>query len=485
MISDEVNAKLVGVEAEHRRELVKMFSFEVPGARHMPAVKLGRWDGKMSFFQLGGQAYINMLPLIIEYLTGKGYDIDLDDRRDYKTNFTFSQITEDLFSTHAWPAGHPAEGQPIMLRDYQVEAVNTFLENPQAIQVLATGAGKTITSAALSYCAQEYGRTIIIVPNKDLVKQTEADYKLVGLDVGVFFGDRKEVGRTHTICTWQSLSSVIRQTRNGADIQYSIEDFVDDVVCVMVDECHQGKANDIKALLTGPFAKVPIRWGFTGTIPKEKHDELTLMFTIGSVVGQLTAAELQDEGVLANCEVTIKQLIDYVEYKDYQSELKYLLTDDKRVEYIAGFIEDISKSGNTLVLVDRLKVGQMLALNIPDAVFLSGESKSSVRKEHYDSVATSENKVIIATYGIAAVGLNIPKIHNLILLEPGKSFVRVIQSIGRGLRKAQGKDFVHIYDLTSTCKFAKRHLTERKKYYTEAQYPFKVEKVEWQLVKGK
>ena len=372
-----------------------------------------------------------------------------------------------------------------MLRDYQVEAVNNFLKNPQSIQVLATGAGKTITSAALAYCAEQYGRTIIIVPNKDLVRQTEADYKLVGLDVGVFFGDRKEVGRTHTICTWQSLSSVIRRNKNDEDIPYTIEDFTDDVVCVMIDECHQGKANDIKSLLTGPFAKVPIRWGFTGTIPKEKHNELTLLFTIGEVVGQLTAAELQEEGVLANCEVTIKQLIDYVEYKDYQSELKYLLTDMKRVEYMASVIDDIAKTGNTLVLVDRIKVGEMLTLNLPGSVFLSGESKSSTRKEHYDSVATSENKIIIATYGIAAVGLNIPKIHNLILIEPGKSFVRVIQSIGRGLRKAQGKDFVHIFDITSTCKFAKRHLTERKKFYTEAKYPYKIEKIEWQLIQGK
>jgi superfamily II DNA or RNA helicase len=83
----------------------------------------------------------------------------------------------------------------------------------------------------------------------------------------------------------------------------------------------------------------------------------------------------------------------------------------------------------------------------------------------------------VATYGVAAVGINIPRIFNLVLIEPGKSFVRVIQSIGRGIRKAEDKDHVQIYDITSSCKFAKRHLTQRKAFYKEANYPFDVEKL--------
>ena len=102
------------------------------------------------------------------------------------------------------------------------------------------------------------------------------------------------------------------------------------------------------------------------------------------------------------------------------------------------------------------------------------------RKEQYDEVKEADKKVIIATYGVAAVGINIPRIFNLVLIEPGKSFVRVIQSIGRGIRKAEDKDFVQIWDITSTCKYAKRHLGHRKKFYKEAQYPFTIEKVDWQ-----
>jgi superfamily II DNA or RNA helicase len=137
------------------------------------------------------------------------------------------------------------------------------------------------------------------------------------------------------------------------------------------------------------------------------------------------------------------------------------------------------QSGNTLILVDRVNAGKELQKRIPNSVFVSGATKAADRKEQYDEVAESSDKVIIATYGVAAVGINIPRIFNLVLLEPGKSFVRVIQSIGRGIRKAHDKDFVQIWDITSTCRFAKRHLTKRKAFYKEANYPFKVEKIDW------
>jgi superfamily II DNA or RNA helicase len=137
-------------------------------------------------------------------------------------------------------------------------------------------------------------------------------------------------------------------------------------------------------------------------------------------------------------------------------------------------------TGNTLVLIDRVEPGKVLTNAIPGATFVSGNTKSVDRKEQYETVATSNNVVIVATYGVAAVGINIPRIFNLVLIEPGKSFVRVIQSIGRGIRKAEDKDFVNIYDVTSTCKFAKRHLTQRKAFYKEANYEFSITKIDWQ-----
>ena len=426
---------------------------------------------------------------MLEYLDAKGYDIEVDDQREYSTQFAFDQFTEDTFADQTWPKGHPQEGQAIKFRDYQVGIINNFLQNPQSIQEIATGAGKTIMTAALSKSIEPYGRSIVIVPNKSLVTQTEADYRNLGLDVGVYFGDRKEFGKTHTICTWQSLNILLKATQAGT-AEVEIGDFIEDVVLVMVDEVHMAKADALKTLLTGVFARVPLRWGLTGTIPKEDYERVSIFCSLGNVVGKLSASELQEAGHLANCHVNIVQMVDHVEYRDYQSELKYLTTNAERLSYLAKMIDSIKEGGNTLILVDRIETGKILQVELsslfsllkdkPEVAFVSGSTKAGDRKDEYDEIATSTNKIIIATYGVAAVGINIPRIFNLVLIEPGKSFVRVIQSIGRGIRKAEDKDFVQIWDVTSTCKFAKRHLTARKKFYSEANYPFTVEKANWQ-----
>jgi superfamily II DNA or RNA helicase len=171
--------------------------------------------------------------------------------------------------------------------------------------------------------------------------------------------------------------------------------------------------------------------------------------------------------------------MDLKEFSSYPEELKYLVTDEDRMIYLSKLIKTISQSGNTLVLVNRIDSGKFIINEIPEAVFISGEVKTKDRKEEYDEIKTNDNKIIVATFGVAAVGINIPRIFNMVLLEPGKSFVRVIQSIGRGIRKAEDKDFVQIWDITSTCKYAKRHLTERKKFYKDAKYPFTIEKIDW------
>ena len=477
-VRDEVNCKLEGLDLDTRKKLSNKFKYDIPGARYMPAVRLGRWDGKMAFFQMGGSTYINLLPDIIPILQQDGYDISINDTREYEMDYPLEPVTEDSYADYVWPPKHPVAGTPITLRDYQVEVINNFLKNPQSLQEVATGAGKTLITAVLSHRCEAHGRTVIIVPNKSLVTQTESDYINMGLDVGVYYGDRKEFGKTHTICTWQSLNILLKNTRNH-QVDITIDEFLEGVVCIMVDEVHMAKADALKTLLTGVMSHIPIRWGLTGTVPKEDFERVSIVCSLGPVTNQISAKELQDKGVLAQCNVNALQLLDVTEYENYQSELKYLLEQTDRLDYIAGLIDNIKESGNTLILVDRINAGKQIESRIPGSVFVSGSTKAQERKDHYDEVADATNKVIIATYGVASVGINIPRIFNLVLLEPGKSFVRVIQSIGRGIRKAEDKDFVQIWDITSTCRFAKRHLAKRKAFYKEASYQFTVQKVDW------
>lgn len=644
VIKDEVNVAIQGLEPSTRRTLVNKYKFDVPGARYSPAVRLGRWDGKVSFVQASGTTYINLLPDILEILDKEGYNIEVDDLRTYRTKFEMQPVTESTFAHKNWPKGHPQAGKPVLLRDYQIAAVNNFLADQQGLQEISTGAGKcltgdtmlqftlsddspmrdyaalyrkdgsyimpfaalaryidcyykplrdnkevnvmnlgiavptptgtakvlhfikkenlairkvtlcsgyefkaavkhivqvngndifvedlkigdcigaksgvgstvtaitferdedcydisipaphlyydahgvahhnTIMTAALSCCVEPYGRSLVIVPNKSLVVQTLADYENLGLDVGVYFGDRKDVGSQHTICTWQSLHNMMKNTRSG-EAEVTIHEFIKGVVCVIVDEVQSAKSSALKDLLTGPLAKIPIRWGLTGTIPKEPMDQISLLCSLGPVVGQLSAKELQNQGVLSNCHVNIMQIQDKSEYLNYQAELKYLLTDSKRLDKLATMIKEISATGNTMVLIDRVEAGHGLISKLPDAVFVHGNTKSTERTAQYKSIDTTEagtvdDKILVCTYGVASTGISITKLHNVVLIEPGKSFVRTIQSIGRGLRKGFDKDHVEIWDITSSCKFAKRHLTARKKFYDDAQYAYTVKKI--------
>ena len=290
--------------------------------------------------------------------------------------------------------GPKAQPPVQLLRDYQVEAINNFLANPQSLQQIATGAGKTITTATLSHIAEPYGRSLVIVPNKSLVSQTEEDYINCGLDVGVYFGDRKQLGKTHTICTWQSLNILDKKHKDGTAV-LSLAEFLDGVSTIIVDEVHQAKAEVLKNLLTRNLRNAPIRWGLTGTIPKEKFEFESIHASLGPVVGNITAKELQDKGVLSACHVNVVQLIDTVAHGDYQSELKYLVTNKDRIDYIGNMLHQISQSGNTLILVDRISAGQMLAELIPDSTFVSGAVKVKDRKETYDTIKEGTNEVII------------------------------------------------------------------------------------------
>jgi len=279
IVRDEVNIKIEGLELDARRALVNAFKYDVPGARYLPAVRLGRWNGKTSYFQLGGSSYVNLLPEIVPILEQFNYDIELDDQREYSTTFEFAQVHENSFAHIAWPKGHPSEGEPMQLRDYQVSIINDFLINPQCIQEIATGAGKTVITAALSNAVAPLGRTIVIVPNKSLVTQTERDYINMQQDVGVYFGDRKEWGRQHTICTWQSLNVLLKNTKSGVG-DCTIGEFLEDVVCVIVDECFAG---DSKVLTPDGYRQIKDIKSGDKVI---NYSETTKEFKVDTVVKQ-------------------------------------------------------------------------------------------------------------------------------------------------------------------------------------------------------
>jgi len=256
---DEVNCKIHGLTTADRRKFYDRFSYMLPHAYHVPAFKMGRWDGKKNFFAIGGKTYNNLLENIVPDLVESGYNVTLSDGR-LSFDLDLDAIMEDHFSNKNWPEGHRNEGEPVILRDYQVAIINNFLGNQKSVQEIPTGAGKTLITAALSNIVEKCmtdeqlimqklvtgnnggARTIVIVPNIGLVTQTEEDYINLGLDVGVYYGERKEHNRTHTICTWQSLE-IIQKNFSAGKSDISLADFSHGVMAVIVDECFHGDTN--------------------------------------------------------------------------------------------------------------------------------------------------------------------------------------------------------------------------------------------------
>lgn len=482
-VLDEVNCKFEGLNPSVRREMINAVSFDIPSARHTPAYKLGRWNGKVELMQMGGSTFIQMLDKLVPILDKYGIEIDIEDQR-ISHQFNFEPIDKDFFSYVQFGVGHHMEGKSIVLHDHQVKAINALLENQQGLLQACTSAGKTLICAATVKCIEKYGRTITIVPSTDLVQQTYNDYAMVGLDTGVFYGDKKEFGHKHTVTTWQSLNCLWKKTKKG-DIEMTeqdVHDFISGVVAVIVDEAHGSASEALQAILGKVMHNVPIRLAMTGTIPKDPSLVAKIKCQVGDVVYEIKAKELQEKQILSTCNVNCIRLKSNLKFTTYQDELKFLTTNPDRIGYIADLVSLMSESGNTLVLVDRLECGELLCekLGIPKSEFIRGNTKKKDREASYGEIRWADNKILIATYGVASTGISISRLYNVVLIEPGKSFIRTIQSIGRGLRKAEDKDHVEIYDISGTNKFSSRHYRERLTYYKEVEYPHSETKADWE-----
>lgn len=460
IIEDEVNCLIEGLHPTDEDKLYNQYAMFAPNYFFHPRYKLGSWDGKLRFFQKSGRTLMYLLDEIIPKLIKFGYKPEIKDRR--KGPYVDSKpITKDLF-------GHilnPKTQQPIELRYYQVDAVNALIADGKGLIEASTSAGKTWITAALAAAYGKEGlRTITIVPSTSLVIQTLADFKTADLDVGEYSGKSKDLEHQHIICTWQAI-------KNHPQLMSTFQ-------VVIVDEVHQAKSKILNDLVNVHGKDIPYRFGLTGTIPKDPAEQLTIFAAFGPVKYVLPAHVLIEEEYISSVEVHVRQLFENHPkgyFPDFASERSYLQIRAERLAWIADQIIEraAQPKGNSLVLVSSVSIGKKLQKLIPDSIFLHGTDDATDRKVVYDKFADNDNLIVIATVQIAGTGLSIDRIFNLFLIDIGKSFTRVIQAIGRGLRKGGDKDHVNVFDICSTLKYSAKHLLMRIKYYSDAKYPFK------------
>jgi superfamily II DNA or RNA helicase len=490
VLIDEVNCACLGLTRDHFAYFYEKYGIHTENYFFSPKFQLGSWDGKIRYFHKTGKTYITLLDEIVPNIVNLGYEIELEDKR--KTlPVTPTPITENYFCSIK-----DKNGKPWKVRDYQVEMVNSLLVVGNGIGIAGTGAGKTSMCAALALAYERAGelRSLIIVPDTTLTDQTRDSYAHFGLDVGEFSGNTKDLAHKHVVATWQTL-------QNNPQV-------VTEFQMVIVDEA-QGLRGAVLTKLLNEYGKhISYRFGVTGTLPEGESDALAVRIAVGSVRYEIPAHKLIEQGHLSTLDIDIIQLVvdlhreydafieevkddpelsktTYAKFKnsyfpDFTSEKKFLHSQEKRLNWIANDLQNkCMMTGNVLCLVNGVQFGKKLAKKIPGAVFLHGPDGTKVRKAIYESFADNDNLIVIATVNIAGTGLDIERIFNLVLVDIGKSFIRVIQAIGRGLRKGGDKDHVFVADICSDLKYSKRHSAKRITHYKNAKYPYTKRSVDY------
>lgn len=483
-ILNEVYMMVVGLHGRDQQTLYEKFGVFAPNYFFAPTFKLGRWDGKIRYFHKDGKTFLYLIEEILPLLKRMGYAVTIEDNRQPVVACP-RPITGDIFSN----VMHLDTGKPIVLRVDQVQGVNSLIEHGNGICVAGTGCGKTLMCAALAKSFDnEQIKTLTIVPDSTLIKQTRRDYEHVGLDTGEYSGSEKTLDHQHVVSTWQAL-------KNNPNVVLRFG-------MIIVDECHGLKGNVLTSILTEHAARIPHRFGFTGTLPDNDADKTAVHVAVGPVRHSMSAHELIEQGILSSLDINMIRLHEdlnsqyeefcknecigeppsYDEFKrsyfpDFSSEKAYLQRNTERLEWIADLLltKQDAKQGNVLCLVDSIPVARKLGSLIPESVVVNGTDMKSVteRQKIYELFKTRDDLIVIATVHVAGTGLSINRIFNLVLVDIGKSFIRVIQAIGRGLRKAHDKDHVEVIDICSDLKYSREHSNKRINYYKEAKYPHK------------
>lgn len=447
--------------------------------------KLGRWDGKINFYSANGKTYLNLLPEILEYIIENKLNYIISDERE---KFTFKQFKiEKTFLPN------------IVLAQHQIDACNSIINANGGIILAATGSGKTYITAALSkYYNEHYNfRVIMIVPTKDLIEQSYKRFIKAGLEkdkIGVFYADKKEINAEILISTWQSLQH--------------FPELVGQFKAIIVDECHGTTGAVLKDLIVKGGSLSPIKIGVTGTLPTDEVEKMSVKVSLGDVKYNIEPVDLiemgwlaklkinflilkenfkpQYESFLKTCAPTVKKLT-YNQFllklfPDYFVEKKYLMDNQERLKYVSETIEQVmklEKLNNSLVLVNNISTGKELEKNIPNSIFVKRDKDLMERKKIYESFDKNDGVCVIATYKLISTGLDVPRIFNLFLLDMGESFIKVIQSIGRGLRTGDDKTYLKVFDITSNLKYSKSHMSSRKKYYNLKKYPYREVEIDY------
>ena len=481
LIIKKKNEVFLQIQAEPyvHQELSDYFTFEVPEAKFLKRnPKYKYWDGTIRLYSPGtGDLYAGLYTHLVEWCKDKRYSLE-----SVNNDWYGSANDVNSFVSPMGVKDFVDKISNIKARDYQYYTVYLALKYHRGLFLSPTGSGKSlmIYSIARYYFATDK-KILIIVPTTSLVEQMVKDFTDYGWNVDehvhkIYSGKEKNSDKPIIVTTWQSIYKFPKR-------------YFDDIDCVIGDEAHLFKSKSLTGIME-KLHNAKYRFGFTGTLDGTKTHKWVLEGLFGACEKVTKTDDLIKKGHLSN--LRIKILVcshEYQYFEDYHQEMEYIVTNKKRNNLIKNLVTDID--GNTLVLFNYVeKHGEPLYELINNSVddnrkvfFVHGSVDTDDREEVRKITEQENNAIIIASYGTFSTGINIKRLHNIVFASPSKSRIRNLQSIGRVLRKGEGKEIATLYDIaddisnTSKQNYTLRHLQERIKIYQEENFKYEIIKV--------
>lgn len=370
------------------------------------------------------------------------------------------------------------------LRGYQQKIVDMCLKIGRGVCVLATAGGKTLTIASLIQSVFETNKSmkcLLIVPDLGLVNQTHSDFK----EYGVSFLHSKWTGND----SLNLGSNVIIANMGILQSAKSDVSWTSHVDMVIVDEVHKlRKTNKINKVLRG--IRTPHRFGFTGTMPEEKIDQWNIIGLIGPILFEKNSYQLRQDDYISPVVAQVLKL-EYASQPEkgkkgdptdgYRKEHDFIIESTFRNNIISKLSNNFSN--NALILIDYIRHGEELYDRIkkecPDKIvyFIQGEVEVSQRDTIKKIIEDKNNVVCIAISKIFSTGVNIKNLHYIVFAGGGKAKIKILQSIGRGLRKHESKDKLTIVDIADQLKYGYQHMVKRMTFYKKEKINYGIKKI--------
>lgn len=483
------NESFLHIEADPgiMMELSEHFSFYVPGYKFMPAYRNKMWDGRIRLFNAQTKTLYNgLLQYVEEFCKVRDYDFEVEGDKFYGrpgVSHDVSDLDEFISSLTL-----TSQGDKIQPRDYQLEAVKEFLSTKNKLLLSPTASGKSliIYLAIRYFLANEDSQVLLVVPTTSLVEQMYKDFGDYSeyddtFDVEstchkIYSGKEKfNITDRVIITTWQSIYKL--QTP-----------WFQNFGMVIGDEAHSFKAKSLTSTIE-KCVNANYRLGTTGTLDGTQTHQLQLEGLFGPVYKVTTTRQLMDNKALADLKINMlimkhsDEICKLLKKATYQEEVDYIVRNEARNKFIVNLAKDLD--GNTLILFQFVEkhgkvLYEMLKQKSDNVHYVSGETDVNDRELIRELTEKSDGAIIVASLGTFSTGINIKKLNNIIFASPSKSQIKVLQSIGRGLRKSpDGKDTV-LYDFAddlhwkSHKNYTLNHAAERLKIYSKEKFEFKI-----------